>query len=596
MSARKKTVLILLAAALLFGGSVCAWVALSSNPYAATARRYVKNALSVITIRFRGEETEGLPDDAEEICFVDGVRTEKVSIRSWQDSKKVYVADGVTRFVNYSAGYQLDLPENTQFDLSLSPLYITAEHPDFNATVSKERSPYIGLEPTLTAELARLQPDKTFADGTEQYIGYYQNRFLLDEGWQMANGVTVTETVLPSPTGKTECITAVVDEPGEMAYDARTYLYIRGEGNVYYRILFRYDSKNAATVSAAVRQAAASFYEFAPYGTEKYSVRFAPILPDNWAAETASFYNTVKNSDGVRWGVFTADVFNTGVKETIPALEEKLGYDFAVVLGYQHMNMEPLTDFLNTNWENGKVTEYTYQITTSNNLDLFGASPLLETAKGERDKEIRALASAFRAFGHPVLFRLCNEMNSDWVSYGGIINLEDPEIYKEAWRRIYRIFEEEGVNNVIWVFNPNDNNYPPSDWNNYLAYYPGDGYVHMIGVTGYNTGTYYANVFGERWRNFGEIYDEIQNAYGGFFGDYPWMITEFASSSVGGDKAKWVRDMFDGMDKYDNIKIAVWFSYADFDGDKVARPYWMDETEAVVNAFREGLKNAPGSW
>ncbi len=596
MSARKKTVLIILSASLLIGWCFGAWVALSENAYAATARRYAKNALAVVTIRFRGEEKEGLPADAEEICFVDGERAGKTSIRSWQDSKKIYVADGVTRFVNYPAGYQLDLPENTQFDFSLSPVYVTAENPDFIATVSKESSPYIGLDATLTAELARMHPDETFADGTEQYIAYYQNRFLLDEGWQKANGVTVTQTSLPSPCGKTDCITAVISDPGEMEFDSRTYLYIRGEGNVYYRILFRYDSQNASAVEEAARQAAANFYEFAPYGTEKYSVGFELALPDNWTAETAAFYNTVKNSDGVRWGIFTADVFNTGIRETIPALEDKLGYDFAVVLGYQHMNMEPLTDFLKTNWENGKVTEYTYQITTSNNLDLYGASPLLETAKGERDAEIRALASAFADFGHPVLFRLCNEMNSDWVSYGGIINLEDPEIYKEAWRRIYRIFEEEGAGNVIWIFNPNDNNFPPSKWNNYLAYYPGDGYAHMIGVTGYNTGTYYAEENAEKWRGFEEIYDEIQYAYGDFFGDYPWMITEFASSSIGGDKAKWVRKMFSVIDKYDNIKIAVWFSYADYDGDIAARPYWMDETEDVTDAFREGLKNAPGKW
>ena len=39
------------------------------------------------------------------------------------------------------------------------------------------------------------------------------------------------------------------------------------------------------------------------------------------------------------------------------------------------------------------------------------------------------------------------------------------------------------------MFNPNDKNFPPAKWNNYLAYYPGNGYSHMIGVTGYNTGS-----------------------------------------------------------------------------------------------------------
>ena len=69
------------------------------------------------------------------------------------------------------------------------------------------------------------------------------------------------------------------------------------------------------------------------------------------------------------------------------------------------------------------------------------------------------------------------------------------------------------------------------------------------------------------------------------------MITEFASSSIGGDKAKWITDMFEHIDKYNNIKIAVWFSAADYDENGVAaRPYWLDETDETLNAFKQGIQ------
>jgi hypothetical protein len=79
----------------------------------------------------------------------------------------------------------------------------------------------------------------------------------------------------------------------------------------------------------------------------------------------------------------------------------------------------------------------------------------------------------------------------------------------------------------------------------------------MIGLTGYNTGTYYADHFLEEWREFKQIYDDVQDKYAPFFSDFPWIITEFSSSSIGGDKAKWVDNMFEWIQKYKNIKIAV---------------------------------------
>ena len=52
--------------------------------------------------------------------------------------------------------------------------------------------------------------------------------------------------------------------------------------------------------------------------------------------------------------------------------------------------------------------------------------------------------------------------------------------------------------------------------------------------------------------------------------------------------------MFEDIDDYENIKIAVWFDYADYDpayegNSVVSRPYWLLETEETTEAAKEGF-------
>lgn len=53
--------------------------------------------------------------------------------------------------------------------------------------------------------------------------------------------------------------------------------------------------------------------------------------------------------------------------------------------------------------------------------------------------------------------------------------------YITAWRHIRQIFADEGVTNVVWVWNV-------SGVLNPLTYYPGDAYVDWIGFDKYDDG------------------------------------------------------------------------------------------------------------
>ena len=72
----------------------------------------------------------------------------------------------------------------------------------------------------------------------------------------------------------------------------------------------------------------------------------------------------------------------------------------------------------------------------------------------------------------------------------------------------------------------------------------------------------------------------------------PFMITEFGSNSVGGDKVKWINEMFDTIGKLENIKVAIWWNGIDWDANRnPARIYRLDESENMIKTFKERLRD-----
>ena len=577
---------VLLALLLLAAAAVVYECVRTQNPYTLAAKRYVKYELLGLSTVSESRETAGL-DGWEVTDYVDGAETDGGPDLE-RDSKRVYRTGGLTRLVNYQGGYQIDLPAGAEFDFTASPLYVKAVWgDDYGVTISREQATYASAKEIITFELDNLFPFLPLERGVEEHVDYYEFRFLLDEGWQQANGVTVTR----EDHGRLKLIHAVLENPGDARWDGYTYAVLYNDSREYLRIAFRYDARDTA-FRDSIAGLLSTARMFDPVGQGAYTTDFAPTEPGFWSEETRALYQDICAGQDIRWGIFAQDIYETGIEERIPALEEKLDYTFPVVLSYVHFGTAFPTAFMQDCWEQGRIVELTYQITENNNEDMYVHTPFLDVYRGLEDEEIRAFARAAAEFGHPFLFRLCNEMNSDWTSYSGVVNLCDPDVYIAVWQRFYRIFEEEGVDNCIWIYNPNDRNAPPSNWNDALAFYPGNEYVQMFGITGYNNGTYYTQ-WTEEWREFDAIYDEIWDHCSPHFSRFPWIITEFASSSVGGDKAAWITNMFEHIGDYPNVKIAVWFSYADFDGDTPARPYWLDETEETVAAFRDGLHAAP---
>ena len=493
------------------------------------------------------------------------------------DVKEIQVGNNKKYMVNHSRGFAIEFPRDTTFDFTSGNEFIRAKSSRYDITLSKEFSPY---------------------ERTRYYIRDYLHKFLLNERFQEQNKIQIYKNSVEKINDFWVQVvfaerTPAPDSP--IKQNVYAYCYIYDEEQRYYRIMIKSPEYDDAFIDTVYRMLYSFSLDVPIQGPSYNYTNYEPVPDPNWNEETKSFYNELVNTDKLKWGVYVPQGVRDMHFEEVEKMESKIDYTFDGMIEYIYYWEEFPIEGMREAYDKGKIVELTMQTATVMNEDLDGYSPAFDIIDGRRDDEIRAFARQAKEFGHPFLFRLNNEMNSDWVSYSSSVLMCDPSLYVDLWHKYYDIFREEGVDNAIWIFNPNNITFPPCGFNDPMAYYPGNEYVHVFGVTGYNTGTYYAEKFGEKWRSFEDLYDECESLFGERYAKFPWIITEFASSSVGGDKVQWIKDMFTVLHKYPKIKMAFWFNSADWDPDYpketvLSRPYWLDETEDTLKAFGEGVK------
>jgi hypothetical protein len=329
-------------------------------------------------------------------------------------------------------------------------------------------------------------------------------------------------------------------------------------------------------------QILASFQVLPKQGVAGIYQHYAPVVhPLN--EETKAFQKKFFSvASPLRWGMYEPNApedFNH-----LTDLEKSLNYTFPVVIRYQTLDENFPAKSLNNAYAHNKTVELSLQ---TFHYEQDNQSILYDILDGQYDDYFNNYAQDVKTFGHPILLRLDNEMNGLWCPYSSYYFSKDTDLFTAVWHHIYDIFTANQVTNVLWVWNPNDESMPRAKWNYFLNYYPGDNYVDIIGMTGYNTGTLGV---GEKWREFDTIYDPLYAQYSRLF-DQPLIIGEFSSSSIGGDKPAWMNAMFGQIGKYDRLKLAIWWNHNDFDANgNPTHLYHMDDTMAERETFRLGLE------
>jgi mannan endo-1,4-beta-mannosidase len=186
---------------------------------------------------------------------------------------------------------------------------------------------------------------------------------------------------------------------------------------------------------------------------------------------------------------------------------------------------------------------------------------LSDLAAGVYDSYLRRFADEARAWGHPFFLRFNWEMNGDWFPWSEQLNQNSPGQYIPAWQHVHDVFAAAGATNVTWVW------CPYADYRHRFpdvaGYYPGSAYVDWTCLDGYNWGLNHANPI--PWTSFSRIigpsYRRIVRKVAP---DKPMVLAELASSTAGGHKALWIRNMFKNMrTRYRRIRGLIWFNSLD---------------------------------
>jgi hypothetical protein len=184
---------------------------------------------------------------------------------------------------------------------------------------------------------------------------------------------------------------------------------------------------------------------------------------------------------------------------------------------------------------------------------------------GRSDGLIRAAARNLAALRKPVFLRWGWEMNGDWYPWAGPNNGDNPQGYVDCWRRLHRIFAQQGARNVAWVWSINWNNRPPVATNRFQLYYPGDGYVDWVGLSGYNLSHEYPQT----------LYDPLYDAYSS---RKPVFVTEVGAADFGGiTKGDFIRKFAAYVASRPAIGAVAWF---DTDTHKNAPYNWRIDANA----------------
>lgn len=202
---------------------------------------------------------------------------------------------------------------------------------------------------------------------------------------------------------------------------------------------------------------------------------------------------------------------------------------------------------------------------------------LTRIAAGEHDEYIRTYAQQVRDWGGTLAVRFVHELNAPHYPWSVGVNGNTAEDAIAAWRHVQSVFEVEGAD-VVWVWAVNvsgDTTVP------YEEFYPGDDAVDWVGLDGYNGGD--ALPWGG-WRTPEQLLGDDVEALDEL-SDRPLLVTEVGSAEAGGDKARWIRELFAFADEHE-VDGLMWFDYR-----KEADWRVVSSPEALA-AFRAGVEVA----
>jgi beta-mannanase len=213
-----------------------------------------------------------------------------------------------------------------------------------------------------------------------------------------------------------------------------------------------------------------------------------------------------------------------------------------------------------------------------------------EIANGTFDAALEGWATGIKTCGQKVLLRFAHEMNGNWYAWspGQNGNPADGSGFIAMWQHVWNLFQQNGADAslVRWIFSPNVPS-GPSTPTPISSVYPGDAYVDILALDGYNWGT--GN--GGEWQTFTEVFLDGYALVAGLNPTKPIMVAETGCSTSNGDTAKgdWITSALGAEipTAFPRFETVVYF---DIDSDGV--DWALDSGPLATRAFASQAQSA----
>lgn len=194
---------------------------------------------------------------------------------------------------------------------------------------------------------------------------------------------------------------------------------------------------------------------------------------------------------------------------------------------------------------------------------------------GALDDYVTRWAAGIRDWGSTAYIRFAHKFNGEcypWTPAGGT----SATAYVQVWQRLHDIFSVQQVENVTWVWAPTVvGSGALTDW------YPGDEYVDVLGIDGYNWGS---SLPWCQWIEPEDLFATMLDQLRIVCSDKPILVTEVGCAESGGRKADWITRLVDFLSHQRDVMGFVWFEhYKETDWRITSTP---ESAAAMASALR----------
>jgi glycosyl hydrolase family 26 len=237
----------------------------------------------------------------------------------------------------------------------------------------------------------------------------------------------------------------------------------------------------------------------------------------------------------------------------------------------------------------------------------YGTDPnysMQRLISGEYDRDLRAWARDARDSNAPLMVEFGTEVNGNWFPWNGKWNgagetdgygnprlADGPERFRDAFRHIIDLSNEEGANNITWVFHVDAEPSPYADWNTMGAYYPGDKYIDWLGLSVYGP-----QKPGEQWRSFTPIMDKGYAKLAKVAADKPIALLEFGAVQEKDNerKAEWIHDALHSIesDRYPRLAAVSYWDSRWKNGDGSVSDMRIDSSDETQETYRRDISSS----